>query len=273
MAISITAVAQGSDRSYGSDTESYYERAYSEFSESSDRSNQVQEYEEIPWEIPGGEVSETAPYYHQSLWDRFKGHVRSDEGFRFFIAVLSFFSFLLFLRTWRRIARMGLRKNINIETDMKHNVSLPKDLLLHVPVTVLKKETPTEPKETKPERPETTVMLIPDEDPVEENQMPIDVHSEVPSKINDLSYVYGYYGKEKSEEFIRWAYDRIVNSDDFQPKFRERALSCLYGGLITTLKEYERNVDYFRDKELTDEEIESFYKKIEEENGIAHPSE
>lgn len=281
MALSISAVARGSglpdiqdpESVNGSNAKISIESAYEEFSECLRECEQIPDSEEECFEIPEGELGETAhsgSYYRdynvrQSPWDIFRGRVRSDVGFRFFIAVLSFFSFILFLLTWRRVVRMQSKKKVFVETDMNHNITVPKDLFLHLPSPKIELEIQTGPKEEKQDDAEGTAMLIPDEEPATEGMETELFHQEDRQTCKFTEDKYGFSGKEGSEEFIRWAYDRIVNSDDIPPKFREDALFFLRKGWIDSLSKYKFRVDLYNSKELTEEEIESVFDKIDKE--------
>lgn len=64
--------------------------------------------------------------------------------------------------------------------------------------------------------------------------------------IDSLPSKYGFYGEPASDEFLEWAYRRIITSDDFSCEDKKiAALNHLQWGFIANLWEYDRWVDEY----------------------------
>jgi len=81
----------------------------------------------------------------------------------------------------------------------------------------------------------------------------------------NLRVVYGYYGSLGTEEFIRWAYDRILHSNDFKPNFINEALLELRSGNMRDLYSYDYFAREFAKYELNLVENKRLFDTIREE--------
>lgn len=230
------------------DTVAYYRGQFPEISEVSD-------YETDTYVFPDHLMS--------ALRQAFE-YFSTAEGFRFFISGLAFFAFLLFLLTWRRVARIGNGKRIFVETDIRHNVSLPKDSRLIIPPLTMTVRTPDRivVKTEQPVQDGDAELLFPED---EENETDTESAEIRMDDKGGLKARYGFYGADESEEFIRWAYNRIIGSSDVSPKFQETMLKYLQIGNITTLSAYDDCVRYFSKKGLNSQEIKDIFNRVEKE--------